>query len=83
MRPYVARYHEMLDTVQDKGSHAIIEALVTGFYPRPLADAELADATRAWLDSHPQAPDALRRLVTENRDALIRALVAQERDARD
>ena len=83
LRPYVARYHEMLDTVQDKGSHAIIEALVTGFYPRPLADAELADATRAWLDSHPQAPDALRRLVTENRDALIRALVAQERDARD
>ncbi|KGN34757.1 aminopeptidase N [Knoellia sinensis KCTC 19936] len=82
LEPFVARYHEALDTVQDKGSMALIAAIVHGFYPRGLASAELRDATQAWLDSHPEAPDALRRLVAENRDPITRALAAQERDAR-
>jgi aminopeptidase N len=81
LEPYVARYHEMLDTVQAKTSHAIIEILVRSFYPTALADARLHDATQAWLDAHPEAPAALRRLVVENRDPIARALRAQERDA--
>ncbi|PKW28022.1 aminopeptidase N [Phycicoccus duodecadis] len=83
LRPYVERYLSMLDTVEQQGSHALIEALVLGFYPRSLADAGLLDATRTWLDEHPDAPAALRRLVAENRDPVARALTAQERDARD
>ncbi len=81
LRPYVDRYHTMLDTIERKGSHAIIEAIVTGFYPRALADAELLDATQSWIDTHPDAPDALVRLVSENRDGVARALAAQARDA--
>ena len=73
----------MLDTVEAKGSHALVEALVLGFYPRPLADAALLEATQTWLDARPDAPAALRRLVAENRDPVVRALAAQERDARD
>ena len=57
--------------------------LVFGFYPRPLANRRLHDASQAWLDSHPDAPAALRRLVVENRDPVARALEAQDRDARD
>ncbi|HMM93871.1 aminopeptidase N [Phycicoccus sp.] len=83
LRPYVARYHTMLDTVEAKGSHALVEALVLGFYPRPLADAALLEATQSWLDERADAPAALRRLVAENRDPVVRALAAQERDARD
>jgi len=82
LRPFVERYHALLDTVEDRGSHAIVEAIVHGFYPRPLADRDLLDHTQAWLDSHPHAPAALRRLVVENRDPVARALAAQERDAR-
>ncbi len=81
LEPYVEKYHAMLDTVEDKGSHAIIEILVRGFYPTPLADARLHDASEAWLTTHPDAPAALRRLVTENRDPIARALRAQQRDA--
>ena len=55
--------------------------VVYGFYPRPLVDRELHDATQAWLDAHPEAPAALRRLVVENRDPVARALAAQARDA--
>ena len=65
------------------GVHALVESIVYGFYPRPLADRALLDATQAWLDTHPDAHAALRRLVVENRDPVARALAAQERDARD
>jgi aminopeptidase N len=82
LRPFVERYHALLDTIEQRGSHAVIETIVFGFYPRPLADAALRDRTQAWLDANPQAPAALRRLVVENRDPVVRALAAQERDAR-
>jgi aminopeptidase N len=81
LEPYVEKYHAMLDTVEAKTSHAIIDILVTAFYPTGLADARLHDATQAWLTSHPDAPAALRRLVMENRDPIARALRAQQRDA--
>ena len=83
LRPFVGRYHAMLDTVEQRGSHALVQSLVHGFYPRPLVEPELLAATQDWLDTHPQAHAALRRLVLENRDPVARALAAQERDARD
>jgi aminopeptidase N len=81
LEPYVAKYHEMLDVVGDRDSHAIMEILVTMFYPRTLASQELHDATQHWLDTNPDAHPALRRLVAENRDPVARALKAQARDA--
>ena len=81
LEPYVEKYHALLDTVEGKGSHAIIELLVRGFYPTPLADARLLDATESWLSTHPDAHAALRRMVMENRDPIARALRAQQRDA--
>ena len=83
MRPYIERYHDMLQSVESKGSHAILEAVVQGFYPRSLASQELLDASNAWLAEHSDAEDSLRRLVTENRDPIERALRAQARDAQD
>ena len=83
MRPFISRYHDMLATVESKGSHAILEAIVQGFYPRALASQELLDATSTWLASSPDAEASLRRLVTENRDPVARALRAQARDAAD
>ncbi|MEO6020432.1 MAG: aminopeptidase N [Knoellia sp.] len=81
LEPYVARYHDVLASLEDKGSMALIESIVAGFYPRGLASVELRDATQAWLDSHTDAHDALRRIVAENRDPITRALAAQQRDA--
>ncbi len=82
LEPYVDRYHAALTGLEAKGSHALVESIVAGFYPRPLASRALLDATQAWLDACPDAPAGLRRLVAENRDPLTRALSAQERDAR-
>ncbi len=74
----------MLDTVEQRGSHALVRVLVHGFYPRPLAEPEPARrAPRPGSTPTPHAHAALRRLVVENRDPVARALAAQERDARD
>ena len=81
LMPYIEKYHAMLTTLWGSRTHAIAESVVLGFYPVMLANAELADASQRWLDAHPEAPAALRRVVSENRDGVTRALAAQERDA--
>ncbi|MCU1437515.1 MAG: pepN [Naasia sp.] len=78
---FVTRYFDALSTIWENRSYAIASGIITGFYPATLANQELVDATRAWLDAHPDTP-ALRRLVIENLAGVERALRVQERDAR-
>ncbi|MDQ0892558.1 aminopeptidase N [Agromyces ramosus] len=80
LEAFVERYFAMLEDVWENRSYAIAEKLVDGLYPSPLANRALADASRAWLESHPEVP-ALRRLIVERLAGVDRALAAQERDA--
>ena len=80
LTPYVEKYHAMLTTLWASRTHAIAESVVEGFYPAALANRELADASQSWLDANPEANPALRRVVSENRDGVRRALAAQLRD---
>jgi aminopeptidase N len=60
------------------------QKIVIGLFPVLLSSQALADRTQAWLDgpgSAPDIPPALVRLVTENRDTVVRAVRAQQRDA--
>ncbi len=82
LAPYARRYLDELLPVAAGRTHAIAEILLTGFYPFALADRALLDATQEWLDANPDAPAGARRIIAENRDAVARALAAQERDAR-
>ncbi len=81
LSPFVQRYHDALETVWGDRTFAIAESIVLGFYPLSVADESLLEASQTWLDTHPGAPDALRRLVAENRDSVARALKAQAFDA--
>jgi aminopeptidase N len=81
LAPYVDKYHAMLSTLWGSRTHAIAESIVQGFYPSMLANRELAEASQGWLDANPEATSALRRVVSENRDGVARALRAQRRDA--
>ncbi|WP_435203667.1 aminopeptidase N [Janibacter sp. GS2] len=81
LTPFVERYHEALEEVWAQRTHAIAEGIVIGFYPMALAGPELLARTQGWLDEHEQAPAGLRRTVAERRDAVARAVSAQERDA--
>ncbi|MET0725978.1 MAG: aminopeptidase N, partial [Leifsonia sp.] len=80
LEPFVEQYFGMLNRVWEDRAYAIAEKLVDGLYPASLANQELVDATRAWLDANPEIP-ALRRLVIENLAGVERALAAQARDA--
>ncbi len=78
---FVEPYFGMLLPVWEQRSYQIAHYLVVGLYPAALADQRLRDATRSWLEQHPDAPPALRRLVVENLAGVERALDAQARDA--
>jgi aminopeptidase N len=80
LAPYVEKYHAMLTTLWASRTHAIADSVVQGFYPAALANRELVDASQFWLDANPEATAALRRVVSENRDGVRRALAAQQRD---
>ncbi|WP_210480959.1 aminopeptidase N [Naasia sp. SYSU D00948] len=80
LEPFVPRYFEALTKIWESRSYAIAAGIINGFYPAPLANQALVDATRQWLETHPDTP-ALRRLVIENLAGVERALRAQERDS--
>lgn len=70
-----ARYFERLPGLWRDHSIEMAQRLVTGLYPEP--SASVVAAAQAWLEGHPDAPTALRRLVVEQTDRAERALRAQ------
>ncbi|NIJ06117.1 aminopeptidase N [Frigoribacterium faeni] len=81
LRPVVERYFGSLTGIWESRSYHIADTLVSGLYPAGLADQELVDATRAWLDANPDVP-ALRRIVIESLAGVERALRVQAVDAK-
>ncbi|WP_431044451.1 aminopeptidase N [Streptomyces sp. P1-3] len=82
LAPYAKRYFAALESVWRERSIEIGMAIVRGLFPALQDDPGTLEATDAWLAEHADAAPALRRLVSEARDDLARALRAQECDAR-
>jgi len=81
LEPYVARFLEVADHIwEDKGTQRASTVLRLMF-PRPLASEALLERVDAWLAST-EADPAARRYVAEGRADVVRALAAQDRDAR-
>ncbi len=80
IEPYVERFFAAVTPVWESRSYAIAEELIEGFYPSPLANEALADATRTWLAANTEAPAALRRMIVEHLAGVERALRAQQAD---
>lgn len=81
--PLVADYFAAIESIWENRTYKIAEYFAEGLYPAVLATKELAKTTHAWLDSHPDAPSALRRLVSEGLAGVERALTNQARDAKN
>ena len=83
LAPFVEPYFDALVDVWAQRTNETAQNVVTGLYPTLLTGTgvDVLGATDAWLDAHPDAPAALRRLVAENRDGVRRALAAQAVDA--
>lgn len=82
LTPFVTPFFDSLLNIWDSRSHAIVEEIVDGFYPSPLANEALRAATATWLDAHPSAAPALRRMIIEHLAGVDRALAAQAADAK-
>ncbi|MGW5635288.1 aminopeptidase N [Streptomyces sp. NPDC003832] len=77
---YTDRYFEVLKSVWETRSHEIAQQIAVGLYPTLQVSAETLAKTDAWLSTaEPNA--ALRRLVSESRSGVERALKAQAADA--
>ena len=82
LEPYIERFFDAALGIYQSRSHAIVEEIVDGFYPAPLASETLRAATVAWLGANVDAPPALRRMIVEHLAGVERALAAQAADAR-
>ncbi|WP_329409944.1 aminopeptidase N [Streptomyces sp. NBC_00704] len=80
LAPYTEKYFEVVKDIWDSRSHEIAQQIAIGLYPAVQVSRETLDRTDAWLASaEPNA--ALRRLVSESRSGVERALKAQAADA--
>ncbi|KUJ69310.1 aminopeptidase N [Streptomyces albus subsp. albus] len=82
LAPYAERYFAVIEEVWQQRSIEIAMSIVRGLFPALQDEPATLAATDRWLAEHPEAAPALRRLVSEARDDLARALRAQECDAR-
>ena len=79
LAPYVERYFAEVADVWERRTSEHAQAVVIGLFPSWAVDKGTVDAADGWLadESH---PPSLRRLVTEGRAGIVRALGAREFD---
>jgi aminopeptidase N len=78
LRDYTQRYFDMLDEMWGRRSSERAQPTVIGLYPAWEVSEEGLAAADAWLEG--AHPAALRRLVSEGRAGVVRALAAREFD---
>ncbi|MFJ4786380.1 aminopeptidase N [Streptomyces sp. NPDC088794] len=80
LAPYTAKFFESVSGVWESRSHEMAQQIVVGLYPSIQVSQDTLDRTDAWLASaEPGA--SLRRLISESRAGVERALRAQAADA--
>ncbi|MDP9434884.1 MAG: aminopeptidase N, partial [Actinomycetota bacterium] len=77
---YVEPYFACLADVWAHRTAEMAQNVVIGLYPAQLVSPHVVERTDAYLAEN-DPPPALRRLLLEGRDGVVRALRAQERDA--
>jgi len=81
MEPYVEQYFSCIGQVWAERTGEMAQNIVVGLYPGLLVKSSVVERTDAYLAAA-AVPPALRRLLLEGRDGVVRALRARARDAR-
>ncbi|WP_019878044.1 aminopeptidase N [Sporichthya polymorpha] len=79
LEQFVEPYFEAVPRIWEERTNEIAQNIVNGFYPSWRISADTVERTDRFLAENSPAP-ALRRLLTEARDGVQRALRAQECD---
>jgi aminopeptidase N len=82
MKPYLAKYFEVIGAVWRDWSSAMAQDFVSDVYTVGAISAGTVEATDAYIAAE-QPPAALRRLLVEGRDDVLRALRCQARDRQE
>ncbi|MGW8380285.1 aminopeptidase N [Streptomyces sp. ODS28] len=80
LAPYSEKYFQVVKSIWDQRSHEMAQQIAVGLYPTLQVSPSTLSATDTWLSTSEPTP-ALRRLVTESRAGVERALKAQRADA--
>ncbi|QBJ90540.1 aminopeptidase N [Streptomyces seoulensis] len=80
LAPYIDRYFDSVKSAWDSRSHEMAQQIAVGLYPSVQVSEETLRKTDAWLTATEPTP-ALRRLISESRAGVERALKAQRADA--
>jgi aminopeptidase N len=82
LTPFIDRYFAILIDLWNTKGYEIAETTATMLFPAFVVTDETLAKAQKWLDvTGKDAPNALRRVITEGRDALARSLRAQKKDA--
>ena len=79
LQAYVEPYFAVIGEVWRTRTAEMAQNVVVGLYPSLLVQQDVVDRTDAYLVAEEPVP-ALRRLLLEGRDGVVRALRARERD---
>ena len=80
LNPYLDRYFDEIAEVWDRRTSERAQSCVLGLFPSWVVDQRCLDVASTWLAAGDR-PAALRRLVSEGRAGVVRALAAQAFDA--
>ncbi|QFZ76326.1 aminopeptidase N [Streptomyces fagopyri] len=80
LAPYADRFFAVVKDIWDSRSHEIAQQIAIGLFPSIQVSEETLAKTDAWLASA-ESNAALRRLISESRAGIERALKAQAADA--
>ncbi|MFF2029804.1 aminopeptidase N [Arthrobacter sp. NPDC058192] len=80
LEPYAEKYFEAVPGIVANRTHALAQQIVVGLYPDQLTTQATVDRTDEFLASLPADSAALRRMMLENRDGVVRALRARQAD---
>lgn len=80
LRPFRARYFAVVDQMWARNSSEMGRLLATGLFPGLLIEQETVAAATEFL-GRSDLPEGLRRVVTEGRDSVQRALRCRDLDA--
>ena len=82
LTPFIDRYFAILIDLWNTKGYEIAETTATMLFPGFIVSEDTLAKAQKWLDvTGKDAPNALRRVITEGRDALARSLRAQKKDA--
>jgi aminopeptidase N len=80
IRPYIDRYFTSIGQIWETRTFESAESISEMLFPALFVEQATVDAVDRYLQNS-DVPSGLRRLLTESRDGIIRALRAREFDA--